>query len=502
MCYITIHIVLFAATTEPLRYPTVPSTENISTLAKCLSDSLGGRCEKYPIYSHWFGIEMYNAYVQAKMQLENDTPDPIIIEFQTDASNSDTYEIKRDSLQNAVSAIRVAATLPVVDDMPQRCGLMSSSLLRRSELAYSSLYARALDRFIFTKESDGACLHQVPCRKRDSSLRGNPESADVYIVPFDSFRPGNPLLLTDVKRNDDLGFSVADRESSLYSLTGVDVNALVPLLIGIPGTTQRTDLQLHVIVPGELRKLTVATGVPWNEALLCTLNAAVRHLCKHGSFSTSDSLKFISPFRSMGEYSVIGPRKRVFVHKTDKTVYKFYDSDVDSFLKPQVMKDLIEKVRPLPRMTLYSYPGDRLFRLSYKFIPGNHESFKCKMFAGVVKVLAKMHKLGFVHGDVRRMNMVFCDDDNDSHLIDFDFVGRVSVDVYPSMYNSTLRVRHPSAKAHHRMEYIHDRYSLNKILESMPIHKDFEREKEGIIQMLDTSCPLDQVAEELAKAEF
>ena len=53
--------------------------------------------------------------------------------------------------------------------------------------------------------------------------------------------------------------------------------------------------------------------------------------------------------------------------------------------------------------------------------------------------------------------MVFCDDEDESHLIDFDFVGKDSVDVYPSTYNSRLAVRHPSANAHHPMKY--DMYS-------------------------------------------
>ena len=82
-----------------LPFPTVSSSASVSNVAKTMSDSPDGNCERCPIYSHWFGIEMYNAYQSAKMQVGSNTSEPITIKFQ-----NDEYGIKRDALHNAVAA--------------------------------------------------------------------------------------------------------------------------------------------------------------------------------------------------------------------------------------------------------------------------------------------------------------------------------------------------------------------------------------------------------------
>ena len=95
---------------------------------------------------------MYKAYQSAKMQVGNSTFDPITIELQ-----NDKYEIKHDNLHNAVAAIQVATSLntDILTGQKQSCGLMGSYLLCRAEQAYSTLYARALDCFIFSNECNG-----------------------------------------------------------------------------------------------------------------------------------------------------------------------------------------------------------------------------------------------------------------------------------------------------------------------------------------------------------
>ena len=443
---------------------------------------------------------MYNAYQSAKVQVENNTSEPITIKFQ-----NDKYEIKHDALQNAVAAIQLAASLNTNTAGRQRSrGFMGSYAIRKSELAYSTLYARALDRFIFTDECVGACLHQGPCRKWDPTAGGNPEAADVYIVPFDSFCPQHPVSLTDLKVNVE-EFPIADRESSLYSITGVTVgddNSTWPLLIGVPGTPMRSDLQLHVVVPRSMWKLTIASGYPWDGALLCTLNAAACHLCKHKCLITLLPLVSPSPFSDMAEYSIKGPRNRVFLNKKTETVYKFYDTQTDGFLHPPVMKELIEKVQPLAEMKLSSYPGDRLFMLSYKYITGVHEAFKYKNFLGVIKVLSKMHEHAFVHGDIRWENMVF-PEDGDSYLIDFDFVGKDTEDTYPCNFNCDLPGRHPNAIPNMPMKLVHDRYSLVKILERLPVVNGFVKAREDINRnLLAISCPLKDVVTLLATVDY
>ena len=501
--YLYIHYALChlcADSNTQLPFPTVTSSASVSSVAKTVSDSLNGNCERQPIFSHWFALELYKAYQSAKMQVENNRSDPVSLEIQ-----DDTYEVQRDALHNAILAIKVAASLNKdTGDHKHTRGLMGSYSLRRTELVYSALYARALDRFIFTCESTGACLHQGPCRKRDASARGNPEAADVYIVPFDSFYPKYPVVLSDVKMHDD-DFLVADRESSLYSITGVTVGSDTtwPVLIGVPGTPLRTDLQLHVVVAGSMWKVTIATGNPWDGALLCTLYAAVHHLCKHACLVTRVPLQDPSPFSDMHNYSIKGPRKRVFFNQHANTISKFYDTQLDLFLRPSTMEELIQTVQPLPEMKLtHLYGGDRVFLLTYTYIPGDHMAFTYKKFAGVVRVLAKMHKCGFVHGDIRRENMVF-QEDGASYLIDFDFVGKDTADRYPNTYNSTLYERHANAIAGLPMKFMHDRYSLAKILqEKVPVSGFVVEQKDIVTKLLDSSHNLQCIADLLATVDF
>ena len=57
-----------------------------------------------------------------------------------------------------------------------------------------------------------------------------------------------------------------------------------------------------------------------------------------------------------------------------------------------------------------------MYILTYKYIPRREgEPYNLKDFVGVVQTLSRMHKHGFVHGDIRLANMVFTEDGT-SHL--------------------------------------------------------------------------------------
>ena len=80
-------------------------------------------------------------------------------------------------------------------------GIISSKKMRGSELTYTSLYGRELDRFLFTDTDKqlGAVLHQVPSRCQETT----PEQADIiYIVKTSNFKPGYPILESDAKMQD------------------------------------------------------------------------------------------------------------------------------------------------------------------------------------------------------------------------------------------------------------------------------------------------------------
>ena len=62
------------------------------------------------------------------------------------------------------------------------------------------------------------------------------------------------------------------------------------------------------------------------------------------------------------------------------------------------------------------------------------------------KTLDKFHKLGYVHGDIRVANLIFCNDSMTAHIIDYDLTTKVGKK-YPNdyniefSYNSSNRVR-------------------------------------------------------------
>ena len=119
------------------------------------------------------------------------------------------------NLSTAQLAIERAAALCHREEPRPGFGITSSSLLCSQELTFTSVCARALDRFFFDDEhvNLGACLHQDPVRKKEQTP-GNPEAADIYVMQLLSDEPGTPVLVADIKLND---HKHAIMETSLYA---------------------------------------------------------------------------------------------------------------------------------------------------------------------------------------------------------------------------------------------------------------------------------------------
>ena len=114
-----------------------------------------------------------------------------------------------------------------------------------------------------------------------------------YIVPFPKkdFYPGEPGVLSDWKRSD-TDFAIADRESALYSGAGTEEGCTdkFPVLIGIPGTPTHMELQLYVNIHEKFWKVVVASGHPWDGAILCTLKVGYRASNPERFFHDKDSI--------------------------------------------------------------------------------------------------------------------------------------------------------------------------------------------------------------------
>ena len=74
----------------------------------------------------------------------------------------------------------------------------------------------------------------------------------------------------------------------------------------------------------------------------------------------------------------------------------------------------------------------RVQLLQYDFIKGRHRPVNIQQFASIVQDLHILHVAGYVHGDLRKENLLFSD--NKALMIDFDLAGKVNTH-YPETYN-------------------------------------------------------------------
>ena len=115
--------------------------------------------------------------------------------------------------------------------------------------------------------------------------------------------------------------------------------------------------------------------------------------------------------------------------------------------------------------------------ISIPYRKGIHYAKRPRSFLPIIDQLQKLHKAGYVHGDIRAFNTVFGEkEDGPGYLIDFDF-SDVPNSVYPEGYNRDLPdgdrigVGYSGAlpddqKTHknEQMQTWHDWYALGKLM--------------------------------------
>jgi hypothetical protein len=166
--------------------------------------------------------------------------------------------------------------------------------------------------------------------------------------------------------------------------------------------------------------------------------------------------------------------QRVRIHQGLRRVLKEYDYRSDVTGRPEVSEH--DRRRPpsqelldagmLPNATLeISTPS--LSVLAYDYIPGSHVACNSAQFVEAGLQLRSLHRMGYVHGDVRESNIVFSDGGNDARLIDFDFC-RKQEDrpVYVSNFNTDIDdgKRHPHADSGSPLQFTHDWFALHAVM--------------------------------------
>eukprot|EP00003_Mantamonas_plastica_P014186 TRINITY_DN245_c0_g1_i10.p1 TRINITY_DN245_c0_g1~~TRINITY_DN245_c0_g1_i10.p1 ORF type:complete len:510 (-),score=167.80 TRINITY_DN245_c0_g1_i10:126-1655(-) len=150
----------------------------------------------------------------------------------------------------------------------------------------------------------------------------------------------------------------------------------------------------------------------------------------------------------------------------------------------------------------YDSPMKDLGILQYNYVEGGHTTDKVSCFGWIVRIVGVLHEHGYVFGDIRQWNMVFCDENPESSvLIDWDFVDKEGARYSSKMMD--IPERHPEAKAETEMKKEHDRYSLGIVFNKLFTAKEGEgeeKEKE-ILKELETGN-LKEIAERMINEEF
>ena len=228
---------------------------------------------KCPPYGHWFTIQLYNIYLQANAQTtaSDMSRHEYIFEFR-----GKKFRIAKSHLADAVQSIKASCNLSSSSECR---GILSDPKMCSSELAFSCLYSRALDRFLFKDPKKGACLHQAPSRVRDYTNVTTLEKVDTCAIVLNcDGSPSSAILHADLKSNH---MDIACKESALYAINGVSEYSgrrFWPIQLGIPTTRQCSILKVYIASNEILYELAVAEGEPHNEALLLTLYVAVSSL--------------------------------------------------------------------------------------------------------------------------------------------------------------------------------------------------------------------------------
>jgi hypothetical protein len=411
-----------------------------------------------PLYGHWFGLEIYNMYLSAKEQLQNDLPEIKLGNF----------SIAKSVLNECSKGLKKQCGLKDLPDMDGR-GIMASSACRSQEITWTGFCQPHLQKLLFHRYSTGICVHQGPSRKRKRKgkpISGNPDMADWSVYQQVNYVPGFPVSFSDGKLVD---IEHASRTSVCHSVNGIHCHKATPnwpLLISIPSLPDTTRLELHIPCVQGMWVLPIVSAFLWEKALLCAFYYAVHSLLAYKG-TTKDPLAHNMPiFGGIPLKTEEGEKVRIFcVNNT--TVHKYFDTTAKVYIPNY---EIIRDYGNLHAVKLDNATTDgRIKVLTYEYIEGDHRPTSVSQFKGALTTLKVLHEAGFVHGDIRLANIIFTLDN--SYLIDFD-LSRKAGSIYPIGY-AVLGERHKDARSGTVMLPEHDRHSMSKIMAMVDIKSDF-----------------------------
>ena len=161
----------------------------------------------------------------------------------------------------------------------------------------------------------------------------------------------------------------------------------------------------------------------------------------------------------------------LYVHKgKPDVVFKLFDTLTISYAKlnGNIIKDILHEDY-LPCIKEINLTNGGHYKCStYNYILARNPSEEISLndFKSIMGTLDTLHSKGYMHSDELFRNVVFCENSNESKLIDFDLMDKVDVP-YPFYYNDELQGSegcHCDAKGGRPRKIVHDRYSLVEVI--------------------------------------
>ena len=423
--------------------PSYSHSKSVSAAAKNDRMQITKYSTDYEVYHHWLSLSVYNRYCC-------------------------------DPSSEAVNFAKQFTSL-------MQISRYSPPVLGHLEYTYSSVFFRALDRFLFPDSKEGCVLHE-PVLAKDSSNHSN--RPDGYIAILKDGLPSSPILVSDFKK-DDKDYAEAVDESIGYFQCAVDVaNLYVPMLV-MPCTPNKLSLFLCWPIDAKCHAtIKILEELTTDETRFAKFFNALM-------FAVREVNSLTGPFQvePIKGVKLIENLKFQKVYKHNNLVYKFGGGDTETqvaMVKKILGDDYFSEMKA-EQLT----HDDRHWLLKYRYIEATTGKV-CALvyFIQVATALQKLHDAGYVHADVREANILFTDDG--AKLIDFDITDKIG-EPYPIGYTTSFVERHPQATDQGTRQIVHDRHSFIVLIKNTLRDTLTDAQREFLDEQIDKDTDLPNI---------
>lgn len=345
------------------------------------------------------------------------------------------------------------------------------------EAFYTSILAQEFDRFLKDYvEDDIASFHQIPIKHNKISATAD-SYPDFYFAQVRNGIPTKPLLVTDFKK-EDKEYGTAEAESFGYCLDILHHSRSFNPILAIPGTTKKFVLFICFPIGGaqtNLASIKIGEADVHDTEQMNHFFSALKYAVKRITAINYTEAFVVEPKEGIQLRFALNQSRSVFLRYRE--VYKLYNENVLA-PKIEVINIIQHDYIPMQKVTLSRDKVLTYYKSDF-IAQKEHNNLQLTDFQPIIKALQKLHNAGYVHSDVRLVNLLFPKDD-EAKLIDFDLADKVSTP-YPAGYNNVL-YRHPDATEGKPRHVDHDRYSVICIIEDLPFYDGLTSQQKQMLQ--------------------